>query len=145
MKSSNRSGSARSRWLENHRLCPRCNRLKPKETFNYRRCEDCVRRSKEAHYGRLSQEARLWRAARCRARRRGIEFDLLLEDIVIPELCPALGTPMEHPSLDRLDPSRGYTADNIRVISTRANTIKNDATVEELERVLAYMRREQGF
>ena len=136
MKSSKRRG----RWLEDHRLCPNCKCLKPKETFVYRRCADCVKKSKLAHYRRMSTEARLWRAARSRARRKGIEFDLLLEDIVIPEQCPVLGIPMDHPSLDRFDPTRGYTADNVRVISMRANMIKNDATVEDLERILAYMR-----
>ena len=131
--------------MDGHRLCPRCNCLKPKETFDHRRCEDCVRKAKQDHYGRLSAEARLWRAARCRARKRGIQFDLLLEDIVIPAVCPVLGTPMDRPSLDRFDPTKGYTADNIRVISMRANTLKSDGTIEELEQVLAYMRRGAGF
>jgi hypothetical protein len=93
----------------------------------------------------LSAEAKLWRAARCRARKRGIEFDLLLEDIVIPTVCPVLGTPLTSPSLDRFDPRRGYTADNVRVISMRANTIKNDASAEELEQILAYMRGERDY
>lgn len=145
MKSCKVKQGTRSRWLDGHRLCPRCNRLKPKETFDHHRCEDCVRRAKQDHYNRLSAEARLWRAARARARKRGIPFDLLLEDIVIPPVCPVLGLPMDRPSLDRFDPTRGYTPDNIRVISTRANTLKSDGTVAELELVLAYMRRGAGL
>ena len=104
-----------------------------------------MKRVKRAHYDRLSAEARLWRAARSRARKRGIQFDLLLEDIVIPEVCPVLGTQMTRPSLDRFDPRRGYTADNVRVISMRANTIKNDASVDELEQILVYMRGERDY
>ena len=36
------------------------------------------------------------------------------------------------PSLDRIDSSKGYTPDNVWVISRRANIIKHDATLEEL-------------
>jgi hypothetical protein len=36
-------------------------------------------------------------------------------------------------SIDRIDPSKGYTPDNVWLISQRANRIKNDATPEELK------------
>lgn len=93
-----------------------------------------------ARYEALSPEERLYWFARSRAKKKGIEFNLTVEDIEIPEVCPVLGTPMKSPSLDRFDNSRGYTPDNIRVISTRANMIKSDSTLEELERIVAYMR-----
>ena len=69
-------------------------------------------------------------------------FNLTLEDIRVPKYCPLLGTllefggaPATSPSIDRLDPAKGYTKDNIWVISRRANAIKNDATPEELHRL----------
>ena len=86
-------------------------------------------------------------AARARAKSRGLEFDLNLWDLEVPELCPALGIPLDGrdlqhtPSLDRMDSSKGYTKDNVRVISFRANSIKQDATAEELQRVADYARR----
>ncbi len=40
---------------------------------------------------------------------------------------------MESPSLDRIDSTKGYTKGNIWVISNRANTLKNDATLSELK------------
>ena len=76
-----------------------------------------------------------------RARKKGLEFNLTEHDIVIPSHCPALGIPIfceggrataNSPSLDRIDPSKGYTRDNIVVVSHRANTLKRDATVLEL-------------
>lgn len=80
--------------------------------------------------------------ARARARTRGIEFDLELSDIVIPDYCPVLGIPLainrgsgchdDSPSLDRIDNTRGYFWDNVLVISGRANRLKNDSTPEEL-------------
>lgn len=42
------------------------------------------------------------------------------------------------PSIDRVDTSKGYTPENCRVISWRANRLKSDATPEELVLLLAY-------
>ena len=83
--------------------------------------------------------------AKHRARKRNIYFDIQPEDIVIPEYCPVLGIPLimgrgvevgptyNSPSVDRIDPKKGYTADNVRVISWRANTLKSDASLKELQ------------
>jgi hypothetical protein len=74
---------------------------------------------------------------------------LNIDDIIIPEVCPVLGIPLKvntsrvssgSPSLDRKDNNKGYTKDNTYVISYRANSLKNDATIEELEKVINYMR-----
>lgn len=84
----------------------------------------------------------LW-AAKRRAKDHGLDFDLLEEDIVIPTHCPYLKIPLVNSrprgserrdiaSLDRKDPSKGYTKDNIEVISWLANTMKNNATPELL-------------
>lgn len=75
-----------------------------------------------------------------RAAKSGLEFSLVPEDVVIPGTCPILGiplsfaegSPLTSPSLDRIDSSKGYTKDNVQVISTRANHLKRDATIEEL-------------
>ncbi len=84
--------------------------------------------------------------ARKRAFALSLPFDLEPEDIAIPEKCPVLGLPLlaigsrdNRPSLDRIVPSRGYTKQNIAVISFRANRIKSDANKDELKRILAYM------
>jgi hypothetical protein len=72
-----------------------------------------------------------------------------VEDIVIPLHCPVLGLPLyrnsggaaqgpNSPSLDRIDPALGYVQGNVKVISSRANAIKSNASPEELLRVAAY-------
>jgi hypothetical protein len=71
--------------------------------------------------------------AKYRAKQKGLDFNITKEDIVIPDICPLLGTPMKSPSLDRIIPEKGYIKGNVWVISNRANTLKNDATLQELE------------
>ena len=86
-------------------------------------------------------ETRLLNYARRNARRRGEECSLELKDIIIPEYCPVLGIKLEpgsdshqdcSPSVDRIDSTKGYTKDNVWIISARANRIKNNATIEEI-------------
>lgn len=82
-----------------------------------------------------------------RAKKRGIAFNLTVEDIVIPERCPVLGLPLVianerptgcSPSLDRIDPAKGYTKGNVQVVSYRANRLKADASLLELCAVASY-------
>ncbi len=89
--------------------------------------------------------ATMIRRSRHRAKRMNVPFNLTVDDIVIPDMCPVLGIPLfftvgsvQHntPSIDRIDNTGGYTVGNIRVISTRANKLKNNATVTELELIL---------
>lgn len=53
----------------------------------------------------------------------------------------SLGHPTDNsPSIDRIDNLKGYTKENIKIISHRANAIKRDASVEEVEKILKYMK-----
>jgi hypothetical protein len=79
--------------------------------------------------------------AKHRAQAAGLPFEITVEDIKIPEFCPVFGTPIERPSLDRKVNNAGYVPGNIEVISDRANRLKSDATLEEIEAILEYMRR----
>lgn len=85
--------------------------------------------------------------ARARSKARGLEFSLMPGDVSIPEVCPVLGIPLRvadgiaddsSPELDRIDNEKGYVRGNVIVISRRANRIKNDSTLEELKRVVAF-------
>lgn len=91
--------------------------------------------------------------AKRRAAAHGWDFNLTKQDIVIPDTCPVLGIPLlrtdgrlndSSPTIDRIDSTRGYTVDNIRVISWRANRLKSDATIEELQQILKYMESANG-
>ena len=106
-------------------------------------CKKCRQPVSRENHANTPREKRLWSAAKSRANRKGREFSIELSDIVIPDTCPVLGTPMVGPSLDRIDSSKGYVKGNVRVISKRANTLKNNATIEELELVLKDLKGER--
>jgi hypothetical protein len=44
--------------------------------------------------------------------------------------------------LDRINPEKGYVIGNVNWISGRANRIKYNATIYELESILSYMKTE---
>lgn len=88
----------------------------------------------------------LLKNAKYRARLKGLLYDISEEDVIIPSVCPVLGIPLFYieeckgkyqngnaPSLDRIDPAKGYTKDNIRIISWRANMLKKDMSLKEAE------------
>lgn len=83
----------------------------------------------------------MFRSAQARARAKGWEFSITVDDILLPAVCPLLDIPIfaseghptgNSPTIDRKDNSRGYVPGNIWVISHRANTIKSDASADEL-------------
>lgn len=101
-------------------------------------------------------EKALWKGARTRAQKSGREFNLSIDDIVVPALCPVLGIPLivgvgrpgasdNSPTLDRIDNSKGYVRGNVEVMSWRANRLKNDASIEELELIITHMKRHRSL
>ena len=82
--------------------------------------------------------------SKSRAKQKGFEHNIELNDIKIPDNCPLLEIPLikgkksvqeNSPTLDRIDSSKGYIKGNVWVISYKANTIKSNATPEELLRI----------
>jgi hypothetical protein len=50
--------------------------------------------------------------------------------------CKQQRIPDNYATLDRIDPTKGYTLGNVQILSFRANTIKGDATLEELKQIV---------
>lgn len=146
------------------RRCTVCKEHKPqtdfykvsrakKDILGIGRISRC-RRCEMDKYLAMDPRLKLLYAARNRAKQNGLECTITVDDIVIPEFCPALGIKLEprigagrsnreeigsSPSLDRIDNSKGYVPGNVAVISLRANMIKTDATAAELKAVAAYI------
>lgn len=100
-------------------------------------------------YWHANPEKSLLKGALARSRQLGLPFNLDLSDIVIPSHCPILGIELvknygnhkaNSPTLDRLDNSKGYIKGNVKVISFKANERKRDLSVDDLERMICYMR-----
>jgi len=101
--------------------------------------EEAIAFQKEWH--RKNPAKSILVSAKTRANRNGLEFNLTLDDIQIPEYCPILNILLgslrgsrtnNTPSLDRIDNSKGYVKGNVHVVSWIANRLKGIATLEQL-------------
>ncbi len=97
-----------------------------------------------------TREYRIWNTVKSRANEQGISFKLKSSDIRIPSVCPLLGIPLcltnkitkfNSPSVDRINPKKGYTSKNVWIISQKANQIKNCASLEELKRLVRNLEK----
>ena len=116
--------------------------------LNAKKRRDIGKASCQAH-----PEAYLIATARNRAKKKGIVFSISVEDVVIPEFCPWLGFRLSKtrtgkrgtsPSIDRIDNSKGYIKGNIEIISSRANAIKSDCSLDELILLGSVAERRKG-
>ena len=113
-----------------------------------------ARRKKNLLYNRAREK---YSEIKKRALLKNLEFDLttnyirtLLEET---KVCPVLGTKLtigkannwfdDSPSIDRIDNTKGYVPGNVFVISNRANRIKNNATIDELEKLIQWLKTKQ--
>ena len=97
----------------------------------------------------------LLKEAKRRANRAMIEFNIDIEDIKFPDKCPVLGIPIfikqgkgrlpNTPSIDRIDNTKGYSKDNIIIVSWRANNLKSDASIHELKKVYYFYKNKVKY
>lgn len=137
------------------KTCSKCNKTKSLDFFTLRsdrkyydtRCKDCVN-SYNRKYRVYNPLHNMFHGSKLRAKKKGIEFSISKEylESIWPKdnLCPALKIPLTSegekgrrtrfsPSLDRIDNSKGYIEGNIQIISWQANTMKSNATEDQLK------------
>jgi hypothetical protein len=135
------------------KTCTKCNDTKDLSSFGkYTKnkdglkevCKDCRKLEAKEYFKTKDRQRHSLETIRARAKRMGIDFDLEYNDLIVPEKCPVFGYILERtvysekknrhlsPSVDRIDPSKGYTKNNIQIISNLANVMKHDATPEQL-------------
>lgn len=136
------------------RVCKKCNEWKSAENFHKHAkckggintvCKECRKPLSTAQWANTSHEYKIWSRCKSRANQKGLDFNIDIEDIIIPDVCPIFKTAFQKSgrytaSLDRIDPTKGYIKGNIRVISNRANVLKSNATLWEMEQILKDLR-----
>ena len=135
-------------------LCNTCHNKKK------RNVETKARRNKTVGDSQHLQDMRS--GARDRAKKNKLPFDLTTQDLrdIITDSCPILGIKFElnkhnqkwgkgknknnwenSPSLDRIVPDKGYTKDNVIIVSLMANSIKNQATPDQILKVGKFYKK----
>ena len=113
---------------------------------HYQSNKDYYKEKSREYKKNLSVERRLFLGARQRAKKNNIDFCIEESDIIIPEKCPVFKTPFDQKdvysraSIDRIDPKLGYIKGNIQIISYRANWLKSNATLSEIEKIYFFMK-----
>ena len=146
-----RKNASTQKWAEANRDRKNASKQKWAEANREKANAHSKRSRMRAHRDPTVKARNMVNSSKARAIKAGIPHSITFKDLLpIPNTCPVLGVPMvlsgeqNHgaiASLDRLIPELGYVKGNVCVISRRANTLKSNATIEELELVLAYMKR----
>ncbi len=112
----------------------------------YQAHKDEIKKNVSDRWAEVKADNEVWkrtlhRHARSRAAKRGVPLTITPDDIEIPTHCPYLGIQLTQgvgvasgssASLDRIHNELGYVPGNVQVISNRANSMKQDASIEEL-------------
>lgn len=140
--------------MVNKNRCVMCRNGQALACNNKRRDRDPeLAKQKARDYKHENMAAAIFRNVRSRARKRNILFTITVSDVVVPRDCPCCGIEMKmrsgpakqgavptSPSLDRFNPRLGYHPGNVVVICWRCNNLKRDASVQELEVIVNWMR-----
>lgn len=110
--------------------------------------------SAKTPHGEQGVKYKLFFGAKARAKKAGLDFNLTLDDIIVPEVCPLLNIPIfqslrktspNSPSLDRINSHNGYVKGNVWVVSHKANRLKSDASREELKLLTDNLEKNVNF
>lgn len=96
------------------------------------------------------------RDAKLRAAKKGVPFNLTAKYIrsILTDFCPVFNTEFvfrgngkilpTSPSLDRIDPAKGYVEGNVVVISSKANNIKSAYKSRDIFQVAQWLEQLEG-
>lgn len=130
--------------------------LKERSKNRYHAKKQEVKEHLSAYYktkkGRIAVS---FNSLRQNAKKRGVEVSVSLDYVrnIAPDKCPVFGIEFNwedwgtkagksldsSPSLDRIDPNKGYIEGNVVWISTKANRIKNNASITEILAVAKWL------
>lgn len=116
--------------------------IRCKSGYDISRCKKC--KKSLVDWEAIPLEKRMYNRTKFRAKKFNREFSISLEDIVFPTHCPIFGRPFiygDHDwtySIDRIDNSKGYIKGNIVIVSNKANRLKNDASIDDLKKIVEF-------
>jgi len=149
------------------RICNKCKIEKTIDNFaqrsneKYRKgayrgtCKDC-HNQKQREWHKHHQINNYFRykctKVKAKSKRLGIEFDLTPEylESIWSGKCPVSGNTLiqgaekdskDSAELDRIIPKLGYVQGNVAFLSAKVNRLKNDATVDQLEKLLEWLKK----
>lgn len=105
-------------------------------------------------YNRKNPLRKMVAAAKINAKVQNVPFNITIDDLILPEVCPVLGIKItavdgvrkdSSPSLDKIIPEKGYTKGNVIVVSWRANRLKNNALLHELVMIARFYYKQAGY
>lgn len=96
----------------------------------------------------------LYAALKYRANKHNITLNVSIEYLISisTDNCPVFNIPLSwcerkggitanSPSLDRIDPEKGYVEGNLQWLSNKANTMKQNATLEQLNQFADWVKK----
>jgi len=131
------------------RICTYCNKKDDHIYFLKHKyiCKDCNKKTQK-EYRTKNLGKYLYLSIKKRTKYKNIIVDLNENDIKekIPKdmICPLLKIKMEinnnyargnSPTIDRIDPNKGYVKNNIQIISQKANLSKSNIYIDEYEKI----------
>ena len=148
-------------------ICRGCLQDHPIEDFTQRKdrsgryrpyCKTCRNDIVRARYNNHKRTSPFkLKCSRAKSRAQGIKvpFDLTPEylESIWTGYCPVSGIELKWETdrsdeaaaeLDRFDPTKGYVKGNVVFLSRRINRLKNNATSEELRKLLEWMELKQN-
>lgn len=117
----------------------------------------CSDKCKYDYYNRNRNPYKhIWNNAKSRAKSEGKEWSINFDTFDFPSHCPILKIELDYsigkgkiqdnsPSFDRIDHTKDYVPGNVRLLSNKANTMKSNASNEELITFAKSVLLSQGY
>ncbi len=134
---------------EGEKYCNGCKSHKPLSDFS----ESAESKSGYAYTCKRCFSAhQMFQNAKKRCEKEGNTVDFTLEDIkgMVVATCPVFGIPLQYggrafnaasATIDAVDHAIGHIKSNMRIISAKANTIKNNATPDEMKVLIESLQK----
>lgn len=89
---------------------------------------------------------------RAESEKSGVSFDITVDDLEFPRYCEVLGIELDYlkdskgpaensPSMDRIVPEKGYTKGNVKIISQKANRMKQNCSYSDAVLIAEYIKQ----